>query len=198
MSGRQRPAGAAERGRDLEQAAGVRADVEVGLGREHVRRLAVAERARRLRLDEVVDAGAAAAELLLGRLDELEPGDRAEQRTRLARAPAGRGRGGRTPGRRRGARADDSSGACPPASASEMSSDGQARGRRPSGASRSRRRWSRSLSTPGGGERRRRAPGELEPLLAPPGMELRARRSSRGRARRPRSRRRRARVPRPG
>ncbi len=45
--------------------------------------LAVAELDRGLRLDEVVDPGAAAAEMLLGRLDELEAGDRAEQRARL-------------------------------------------------------------------------------------------------------------------
>ena len=38
---------------------------------------------RGLGLDEVVDPGAAAAEMLLGRLDELEAGDRAEQRARL-------------------------------------------------------------------------------------------------------------------
>ena len=48
-----------------------------------MRGLAVAERACRFRLDEVVDAGAAAAELLLGRLDELELRNRAKQRARL-------------------------------------------------------------------------------------------------------------------
>ena len=69
-----RTARAAQRRRHLEQAARVRARVDVRLGREHVRRLAVAERPRRVGLDEVVDAGAAAAHLLLGRLDELEPG----------------------------------------------------------------------------------------------------------------------------
>src|SRR2546423_9432647 len=83
MQSRQRPARAAERRAHLEQAARIRARVDLGLGREDVRGLALAERARRLRLDEVVDAGAAAADLLLGRLDELEAGDRAKQLARL-------------------------------------------------------------------------------------------------------------------
>ena len=85
MQGGQRPPGAAKRSRDLEQTAGVRAHVDLGLGRDHVPRLAVAELARGVGLHEVVDAGAAAAELLLGGLDELESGDRAEDGARLGR-----------------------------------------------------------------------------------------------------------------
>ena len=65
------------------EAARVRARVDVRLDREHLRGLAVAELLRGVRLDEVVDAGAAAAQLLLGRLDELELRDRAQQRPRL-------------------------------------------------------------------------------------------------------------------
>src|SRR5437868_3661065 len=57
MNSRKRPAGAPERGRDLDQAAGVPAGVDVGAGREHVGGLAVAERSRRVGLDEVVDPG---------------------------------------------------------------------------------------------------------------------------------------------
>ena len=45
----QRPAGAAKRGRHLDEAAGVAARVGVGLGREHVRGLAVAELRRGVR-----------------------------------------------------------------------------------------------------------------------------------------------------
>ena len=47
--------------------------------------LAVAELGRGLRLDDVVDPGAAAADVLLGGLDPLEPGDRVEHRARRAR-----------------------------------------------------------------------------------------------------------------
>ena len=74
MCRRKRPACAPQRRGDLEQAAGVRAHVDVGLGREHVRRLPLAERPRRVGLDEVVDPGAAAADLLLGRLEQLDAG----------------------------------------------------------------------------------------------------------------------------
>ena len=43
-------------------------------GREHVCRLPVAELARGVRLHDVVDASRSAAEILLGRLDDLEAG----------------------------------------------------------------------------------------------------------------------------
>ena len=48
-------------------------------GRGRLRGLARAELRRGLRLDEVVDAGRAAAQLPLGRLEQLEAGDRAQQ-----------------------------------------------------------------------------------------------------------------------
>jgi len=83
MGGGKRPAGPAQRRGDLEQAAGIGADVEIGARGEHVSRLAVTERPRRVGLDEVVDPGAAAAQLLLGGLDELEARDRAQQRAGL-------------------------------------------------------------------------------------------------------------------
>src|SRR5436190_19091896 len=78
-----RAAGAAERGRDLDQTAGIRARVDVRVDAQDVRSLPVPERACRLRLDEVVDACAAAADRLLRRLEELELGNRGESGTRL-------------------------------------------------------------------------------------------------------------------
>ena len=64
-----------ERLRDLDEAARVRARVCVRLGREHVPRLAVAELACGVGLRDVVDPRRAAAEVLLGRLDDHEAGD---------------------------------------------------------------------------------------------------------------------------
>ena len=64
----------------------------------HVAGLALAEVGRGLRLDEVVDTGAAAADRGLGDLDEPTPGSRAGRLA--ARADAGRGPGGRRRGRR--------------------------------------------------------------------------------------------------
>src|SRR5207245_1668233 len=55
--------------------------VGIGLDREHVPGLALAELERRRGLDEVVDAGAAAADRLLGRLGELETGHGRERST---------------------------------------------------------------------------------------------------------------------
>src|SRR3972149_4914253 len=89
-----RPAGAMERRAQLDEAARVGARVDVRLRLEYVPRLAVAELARRLRLYEVVDAGAAAAQLLLGGLGEVEAGDRPEHRARSLADPLGRGKGG--------------------------------------------------------------------------------------------------------
>ena len=79
MGGRQWVACAAQGRRDLKHAARIGADVHVRFAGQHERRLAIAERARRLRLDQVVDSGAAAAELLLRRLEELEARDRAQE-----------------------------------------------------------------------------------------------------------------------
>ena len=89
MERRQRSLRAAQRSGDLDEAARVRAHVRLRAGRQHVRRLAVAELARRLRLDDVVDPGGAAAEVLLGRLDDLEPGNPGERRPRGERQPLG-------------------------------------------------------------------------------------------------------------
>src|SRR5262249_45316639 len=83
VGGGHRTPRAPQRSRHLDQAARVRAHVEAGVGREHLRRLAIAQLARGLRLDEVVDPGAPAAEVLLVRLDELAPRDRPQQRSRL-------------------------------------------------------------------------------------------------------------------
>ena len=74
-------------GRHLDEAARVRAGVRVGAGRRDVRRLPLAELRGGLGLDEVVDPGAPAADRLLGRLDELEARDRAEQRARRVADP---------------------------------------------------------------------------------------------------------------
>ena len=79
---------------------GLRARVGLRAGLEHGSRLALAELGRRLRLHEVVDAGAAAAEVLLGRLEAPQARDRVEHRPRLARRSPARGAGGRSPGRR--------------------------------------------------------------------------------------------------
>ena len=65
---------------DLDETPGVRARVDVGARREDVTCLAVAELACRLRLDDVVDPGRAAAEILLGGLDDRQAWDPLEQR----------------------------------------------------------------------------------------------------------------------
>ena len=67
----------------LHQAARVGGDQQLGAGGQHVRGLAVAELGRRLRVEQVVDAGRAAAELRLGDLPQLQPGDAAQQLARL-------------------------------------------------------------------------------------------------------------------
>ena len=83
MKGGERMVCPAKRARNLQQAAGVGADVAIGFECEHMGGLPVAERSGRLRLNEVVDPGASAAELLLGGLEELEPGNRAQKTARL-------------------------------------------------------------------------------------------------------------------
>ena len=80
MERRQRPLRATECARDLDEAAGVRARVRLRPRREDVARLAVAELAGSLGLDEVVDPSRTAAEVLLVRLDDLEAGDAGERR----------------------------------------------------------------------------------------------------------------------
>ena len=86
---RQRCLRTGERVRDLDEAAGVRARIRLGAGREDVRGLAVAQLARGLRLRDVVDPGRPAAEILLGGLDDLEAGDPAERRARGEREALG-------------------------------------------------------------------------------------------------------------
>ena len=166
--------------RDLEQAAGIGAHIDLRLGREHVLRLAVTELARGLGLDEVVDAGAPAADLLLGGLDAARgPGSSAAARA-ARRDPLGMARGGTSPGTRPELERLAAPARGRATSASEMSRRA-GRGRASFSASRSRRRWSRS--------RRRRRPrtprvraGELEPFRRRP-HGVRAPRSSRRTAR---------------
>src|SRR5205823_13535795 len=69
--------------RDLDRAARVRRGDRLRTGGEQVARLALAQRGGRLGLDQVVDARRAAAQLPLGGLEQLEPGDGAQQRARL-------------------------------------------------------------------------------------------------------------------
>ena len=69
--------------RDLDRAAGVGGGHELGARVEQVARLATAELGGRLRLHEVVDAGRPAADLPLGRIDELELRDHAQEVARL-------------------------------------------------------------------------------------------------------------------
>ena len=73
--------------RDLHEASGVRARIRVGAGRQDVRCLPVAEVACCLRLDDVVDPGRTAADVLLGRLDDPQAGDPAEERQPGRREP---------------------------------------------------------------------------------------------------------------
>src|SRR5438270_7122632 len=73
-----------QRRTDLQDAAWISGCHHFGAARHHRVGLALAEPPRHLRLGEVVSAGAAAAELAVGELDELETSHRAQQRTRLA------------------------------------------------------------------------------------------------------------------
>ena len=81
VQGREGPACPADRLRDLDEAARVRACVDVRLRREDVRGLPIAELPCRLGLGDVVDPGGPATELLLGRLEHGEPGDALQHRT---------------------------------------------------------------------------------------------------------------------
>ena len=83
MADGQRASPPARGGRHLQRAAGVRRCDDVGLRGLDMRRLPIAKVARRVRLDEVVDPGAAAADRLFRGLGEFEAGDRAQQLARL-------------------------------------------------------------------------------------------------------------------
>jgi len=72
-------AAAAEGAHDLQQAAGVGGDYGLRLGGEQVADLAVAELLGGLGLEEVVDAGGAAAEGGFGDLGDFELGDSGEE-----------------------------------------------------------------------------------------------------------------------
>ena len=76
-----------QRRRDLDEAARVGARVDLGLRREDVRRLAVAELPCGVGLGDVVDAGAAAADVLLGGLDDRQAGDAPQRDGRRERQP---------------------------------------------------------------------------------------------------------------
>src|SRR4051812_211781 len=82
MQRRQHLLGLAEIRRDLDEAAGVGARVGLRAGGGDVRSFALAELRGGRRLSEVVDPGAAAADRLLRRLEQLEAGDRTENRAR--------------------------------------------------------------------------------------------------------------------
>jgi len=71
--------GPPERLGDLDETARVRTRVDLCAGREDVPGLAVSELAGGLGLDDVVDPGRAAAEILLGRLDGLQSGNARER-----------------------------------------------------------------------------------------------------------------------
>ena len=82
-----RPLEPLARGRrgDLDHAAGVAGRHEIGPQRQRCGRLCARPSSRgRLRLHQVVDASAAAADLRLGRAHDVEPGDRPQQRRAAA------------------------------------------------------------------------------------------------------------------
>src|SRR6185503_20821178 len=66
-------------GGHLERAAGVRGREQIWLRRVDETGLAVAELPRRVRLDQVVDAGAATADVLIDQRQQLDPGDRSQE-----------------------------------------------------------------------------------------------------------------------
>ena len=77
----------AERLRHLDETSGIRARVRLRARSEHMSRFAVAELAGCLGLDDVVDPGRAAAEVLFCGLDDLEPGNARERRVRREGKP---------------------------------------------------------------------------------------------------------------
>src|SRR5437867_1113114 len=70
-------------GGDLQDASGITGRNDVGLERGDVARLPFAELRGRLRLHEIVDAGAAAADLRFSRRQQLDSRNRGQQRPRL-------------------------------------------------------------------------------------------------------------------
>src|SRR6266550_9596070 len=68
---------------NLQRASGVAGRDHVRLQRGDVARLALAKLRRRLRLYEIVDAGAPAADVRFGRRQQLDSGNRGEQLARL-------------------------------------------------------------------------------------------------------------------
>src|SRR5437868_5735445 len=83
MERRHRSACTPQRGGDLDETARIAARVRVRPGGQHVRRLALAELPRSGGLEDVVDARTAAADLLLGRLEQRQAGNLGERRARL-------------------------------------------------------------------------------------------------------------------
>ena len=80
---------AAKRRLELDGAAGVGRGDDVGRGSQDRARLALSELAGGARLDEVVDPGRAAAHPGVLDLDQLDAGDRAQDRARLGGDPLG-------------------------------------------------------------------------------------------------------------
>ena len=72
-----------ETGCDLHHATRIAGCDHVGAGTEDVRDLAISERAGRVRLQQVVDAGRSAADVRLGDLAELELRNRLQHASRL-------------------------------------------------------------------------------------------------------------------
>src|SRR5205823_1759934 len=70
---------AAEAGHELEEAAGIRGNDSSGIGIEQVSGLPIAEFVGRFGVEEVVDAGGAAAHGRLGDLGDFEAGDGGEE-----------------------------------------------------------------------------------------------------------------------
>jgi hypothetical protein len=68
---------------NLQRAARVSGRDDVGFKRRDVARLPLAELRSRFRLDEIVDAGAAAADLRFRRAEKLDAGNRLQQLARL-------------------------------------------------------------------------------------------------------------------
>src|SRR5438093_202418 len=82
MNNAERRSGARRRRRYLENASRIAGGDHVRRDRGDVPRLAIPEAARRFRLDEIVDAGTAAAEILLEKRHELDAGNGLQQLSR--------------------------------------------------------------------------------------------------------------------
>ena len=155
MDDRDRRSGAQKARPDLHHAAWIARRDDVGLRRARCSRASAQDDVRRVRLDEVVDPGAAAAHLALVERHELEPRNRAQARraaepTRAARAAGGRAhRTRRARGTRRrrapappprAARSRRAPAPRPPPRARATPVRRRADGRTPSSSRRSRRR----------------------------------------------------------